>query len=161
MTLEKLQMKKGIIAMKWIFVLFALLAGALMPVQAGINLRLRGSLGDPVWAAAVSFGVGTLVLLGYLLAVRAPAPSLAMAGTAPVWSWTGGALGAFFVFATIVLAGKIGATSMMAWLLAGQLSAALVLDHYGLLSYQVHTVSWPRILGVVLLLAGAMLVNKY
>lgn len=147
--------------MKWIFVLFALVAGALMPVQAGINLRLRGSLGDPVWAAAVSFGVGTLALLAYLAVARIPAPSLAMAGSAPLWSWTGGALGAFFVFSTIVLAGQLGATTMMAWLLAGQLVAALVLDHYGLVSYQVHTVSWPRIFGVVLLLAGAVLVNKY
>lgn len=147
--------------MKWIYVLFALAAGAMMPVQAGINLRLRGSLGDPVWAAAVSFGVGTLALLGYLLAARSPVPSLAMAGTAPAWAWTGGALGAFFVFATIVLAGQLGATTTMAWLLAGQMVAALVLDHYGLVSYQVHTVSWPRILGVLLLLAGAVLVNKY
>ncbi|WP_207264034.1 DMT family transporter [Desulfovibrio sp. Huiquan2017] len=147
--------------MKWIYVLFALVAGALMPVQAGINLRLRGSLGDPVWAAAVSFGVGTLALLTYLLVTRTPAPSLGMASTAPGWAWTGGALGAFFVLATIVLAGQLGATTMMAWLLAGQLMAALVLDHYGLVSYQVHTVSWPRIAGVCLLLAGAVLVNKY
>ncbi|WP_316898302.1 DMT family transporter [Pseudodesulfovibrio indicus] len=147
--------------MKWLFVLFALAAGALMPLQAGINLRLRASLGDPVWAAAVSFGVGTLALLGYLAAARVPLPSMAMAGSAPLWSWTGGALGAFFVFATIILAGQIGATSMMAWLLAGQMLAALVLDHYGLVSYQVHTVSWPRIAGVGLLLAGAFLVNKY
>lgn len=147
--------------MKWMYVLFALVAGALMPVQAGVNLRLRGSLGDPVWAAAVSFGVGTLALLGYLLVTRTPVPTPVMAASAPAWAWTGGMLGAFFVFATIVLAGQIGATTMMAWLLAGQLMAALALDHYGLVGYQVHAVSWPRIAGVCLLLAGAVLVNKY
>jgi transporter family-2 protein len=147
--------------MKWLYVLFAMAAGAMMPVQAGINLRLRGSLGDPVWAAAVSFGVGTVALLAYLLVTRTPAPSFGMAASAPAWAWTGGALGAFFVFATIVLAGQIGAASMMAWLLAGQLIAALALDHFGVVGYQVHTVSWPRVFGVCLLLAGAVLVNKY
>ena len=69
--------------MRWIFVLYALVAGALMPVQAGVNLRLKGALGDPLWAATVSFGVGTLVLLGYGLAARLPIPTLAMAGSAP------------------------------------------------------------------------------
>ena len=67
----------------------------------------------------------------------------------------------FFVFSTIVLAGQLGAATMMAWLVAGQFLAALLLDHYGLISYHVHPVSWPRLLGVVLLVVGAVLVNKY
>jgi len=147
--------------MKWMYVLFALLAGAMMPVQAGVNLRLKGSLGDPIWAATASFAVGTLVLLAYAFATKAPIPSPGMATSAPVWAWTGGALGAFFVFAIIILAGKLGAATMMAWLLAGQFIAALILDHYGLISFNVHTVSWQRIAGVFLLIIGATLINRY
>nr|WP_321260937.1 DMT family transporter [uncultured Pseudodesulfovibrio sp.] len=79
----------------------------------------------------------------------------------PIWAWTGGALGAFFVFAIIILAGKLGAATMMAWLLAGQFIAALILDHYGLISFNVHTVSWQRIAGVFLLIIGATLINRY
>lgn len=147
-------------SMKWIYVLFALLAGATMPLQAGINLRLRHSLGDPVLAALVSFAVGTLALAVYGLSTR-PLPTSAMISGAPWWAWTGGMLGAFFVSATIVLAGQLGATTTMAWLLAGQFTFALVLDHYGLVSFAVREVSLPRIAGVVLLVIGAYLVNKY
>jgi bacterial/archaeal transporter family-2 protein len=146
--------------MKWIYILFGLVAGMTMPVQAGVNLRLRESLGDPVFAAFVSFTVGAVVLGIYGFSLR-PAPSMSMVSSAPWWSWTGGMLGAFFVFAIIVLAGQLGATSSMAWLLAGQFLAALVLDHFGLVSYAVHPVSWPRVAGVVLLIVGAMLINKY
>jgi len=146
--------------MKWIYVLFALVAGITIPVQAGINLRLRESLADPVFAAFVSFGVGTVVLGIYGFALR-PVPGFAMMGSAPWWAWTGGAFGAFFVFSTIVLAGELGAATTMAWLLAGQFVAALILDHFGLISYDVHHVSWPRLLGVALLIAGAVLINKY
>ncbi|MBG0791842.1 MAG: DMT family transporter [Desulfovibrionaceae bacterium] len=146
--------------MKWIYVLFGLVAGMTMPVQAGVNLRLRESLSDPVYAAFVSFTVGAVVLGVYGFSLR-PAPTMAMISSAPWWSWTGGVLGAFFVFAIIILAGVLGATSSMAWLLAGQFLAALVLDHFGLVGYDVHQVSWPRVAGVVLLLAGAMLINKY
>jgi len=146
--------------MKWIFILLALVAGAAMPVQAGINLRLRYSLGDPVFAAFVSFAVGTAALAAYSFAAR-PVPTLAMASSAPWWAWTGGLLGAFFVSITIILAQQLGAASSMAWLLAGQFLAALTLDHYGLVSYAVHPVSWPRLAGVVLVVVGALLVNKY
>ncbi len=147
--------------MKWIFIFLALVAGALMPLQAGINLRLRTALGDPIWATMASFAVGTVILVFYALVSRFPVPTLSMAATAPWWAWTGGALGAFFVFATIVLAGELGAATTMAWLLAGQFLAALILDHYGLVSFQVHQISWPRLLGVALLIFGAVLVNKY
>lgn len=153
--------KAGILlGMKWIYILFGLVAGMTMPVQAGVNLRLRESLGDPVFAAFVSFAVGAVVLGIYGFSFR-PVPTMGMAATAPWWSWTGGALGAFFVFVIIVLAGKIGATSTMAWLLAGQFLAALVLDHYGLVGYTVHHASWPRVAGVMFLIVGAMMINKY
>lgn len=146
--------------MKWIFLLFALLAGATMPLQAGINLRLRHFLGDPVLAALVSFAVGTLALAVYGLSTR-PLPSAEMVAGAPWWAWLGGLLGAFFVSATIILAGELGATTTMAWLLAGQFTFALVLDHYGLISFAVREVSPLRILGVALLVVGAYLVKKY
>ena len=146
--------------MKWIYILFGLVAGMTMPVQAGVNLRLRQALADPVFAAFVSFAVGAMVLAVYAFGFR-PLPTSGMVASAPWWAWTGGSIGAFFVFAIIVLAGQLGATASMAWLLAGQFLAALVLDHFGLIGYEVHQMSWPRLGGVVLLLAGAMLVNKY
>jgi len=146
--------------MKWIFVILAMVAGAAMPLQAGINLRLRYALGDPIWAALVSFAVGTLALAAYVLATR-PAPTLAMVSGAPWWAWTGGMLGAFFVTVTIILAANLGAATSMAWLLAGQFVAALILDHFGLVSYAVHGVSWQRVAGVGLVIVGALLVNKY
>jgi len=141
--------------------LIALVAGALMPVQAGVNARLRGYLGDPIMASLVSFAVGTVVLFGYILVARIPWPGMAAAAQAPLWSWLGGALGAFFVAVTIILAFKLGATGLMAWIIAGQLVASVLLDHTGALGFPVREISLPRIAGVLLLLGGAVLVNEY
>ncbi|QJB58401.1 DMT family transporter [Pseudodesulfovibrio sp. zrk46] len=146
--------------MKWLFVFLALLAGATMPLQAGVNLRLKQALADPVWASFISFAVGTLALLVYGLLTR-PIPTQAMAASAPFWAWGGGLLGAFFVTVIILLAANLGATTTMAWLLAGQFLCALILDHFGLISFDVHAISWQRVAGVVLLVLGAVLVNKY
>jgi len=147
--------------MRPMIMLTALVAGALMPVQAGVNARLRDYLGDPLVASLVSFCVGTAALLTFILVTRTPWPSLAAASAAPWWSWFGGALGAFFVAVTIILAFKLGATGLMAWIIAGQLVASVLLDHTGSLGFAVREVSWPRMAGVLLLFAGAVLVNEY
>lgn len=147
--------------MRPMIMLTALVAGALMPIQAGVNARLRDFLGDPLVASLVSFCVGTAALLAFILATRTPWPSLAAASAAPWWSWFGGALGAFFVAVTIILAFKLGATGLMAWIIAGQLVASVLLDHTGSLGFAVREVSWPRMAGVLMLFAGAVLVNEY
>jgi len=147
--------------MRPMIMLTALIAGALMPMQAGVNARLRDFLGDPLVTSLVSFCVGTAALLTFILVTRAPWPSLAAASPAPWWTWFGGVLGAFFVAVTIILAFKLGATGLMAWIIAGQLIGSVLLDHYGALGFAVREVSWPRLAGVLLLFAGAVLVNEY
>lgn len=147
--------------MRFMSMLIALVAGMLMPVQAGVNARLRDFLGDPVLASLVSFAVGTVVLFFYALATRVPLPTMAAAAQAPVWTWLGGALGAFFVAVSVILAFKLGATGLMAWIIAGQLVASVLLDQTGALGFAVREITWPRAVGVALLLGGALLVNEY
>jgi transporter family-2 protein len=48
--------------------LFALLAGAMLPIQFGINAQLATWLGGSVRAAFVSFVVGAMALLVVVLA---------------------------------------------------------------------------------------------
>ena len=148
--------------MRWMFVLLALAAGALMPVQAGINNTLKGYMqGSAAMAALVSFFVGTVALLVWVLVQGGLAQGLALSVRGPWWIFSGGVLGAFFVAATVLLAAKLGAASMMAWLVAGQLIASLLLDQSGSIGYMVREISWPRVLGAVLLVAGAVLMEKY
>lgn len=147
------------------FLLYALLAvaaGASAPIQAGINGRLRDAwAGDAVVASLVSFCVGTLTLVLYLLASGTPLPSLAAVGQTAWWQWSGGILGAFFVTMTIFLAYKLGGTVMFALLLTGQLLAALWLDHHGLLGYPEHAISWQRLVGIACIILGVVLVRKF
>ena len=143
----------------WLLAGLALLAGLCVPTQAGINAQLNQWSRSPVLAATISFAVGTLVLCGYLLAARIPLPAMATAGSQPWWVWTGGALGAFFVAVTIFLAPRLGATTMLAWLLFGQMLASLILDHFGWLGFPTHPISITRICGVLLLTAGILLIR--
>jgi transporter family-2 protein len=143
------------------FILLALLAGIVIPTQAGINAQLSLWTKSPVLASTISFAVGTIVLVVYSGIMRIPLPSLATAGAQPWWVWIGGALGAYFVAATIFLAPKLGATTMVAVLLAGQMIASLALDHFGVLGYPVHPASIGRVIGVAMIAGGVVLVRIF
>lgn len=145
--------------MKWFFVALALLVGMFLPVQAGINTELKRFVQEPVWAAFISFAVGTVALLAFGLVQGLPVQGLAASFQAPLWTWTGGFFGAFFVAASVVLTLHLGATTMSAFIIAGQLLASLALDHYGVLGYALHEASPMRLLGAALVLAGAVLVR--
>lgn len=143
-----------------LYALLALLAGAGLPVQASVNSALRLHLGRPEWAALANFGVGSLALIGLVMAQRAGLPPADAIGRAPWWAWTGGFLGAFFVAATVILTPRLGVVTMLALMLAGQVTAAVLFDHYGLLGLTVRAFTPTRALGAVLLVAGVVLVQR-
>lgn len=143
-----------------IWPLLGVIAGALVTVQAPINAALARGLGMPVAAAAVSFAVGAVALAaitglltqtqGIALNWRAPAPWLFILG---------GLLGAAFVTCNIVLAPKLGAAALMAFLVAGQLLTGLLLDRIGFLGLAVREITMGRIAGAAMLLVGALLIR--
>jgi transporter family-2 protein len=144
-----------------LFLLLALLAGISVPTQAGINAQLGLWTRSPVIAAAISFAVGTLVLILYTFVSRIPLPAASSLGAHPWWIWIGGALGAFFVTATIILVPRLGATVMVTSILAGQMIASLLLDHFGWLGYPQHAISPGRIVGVLMVCGGVWLIKLF
>ena len=144
-----------------IFLLIALLAGAAAAVQSGVNSQLRSQLANPVVAALISFAVGTLLLLLYVMAFnRGNLPAISSFRELHWWKWTGGLLGAFYVTAVILAAPRLGAATTTGLIVAGQLITAIVLDHFGLVGFSVQQVSIWRLLGAVLLIAGVVLIMK-
>lgn len=147
--------------MKLFYILFALIAGSALPVQIGVNSSLRNWLGNPILASLASFVVGSICLLAYVLVLRLPWPGIALLGRIPLWTWLGGALGAFYVAATVILAPRLGAATMVSLFVAGQLLTSLLLDHFGLIGYAQHSINLYRVFGALLLVAGALLILRF
>lgn len=143
-----------------LFLLLALAAGVLLPVQAGLNAQLRSALGSPAAAALVSFLVGTAGLAAVALLLRTPLPlGGAWAATRP-WQWSGGLIGAVYVLAAIVLAPRLGAATLIAAVVAGQMITSLLLDQYGLVGFPVHSLTLVRLFGAALVIAGVILIQR-
>jgi bacterial/archaeal transporter family-2 protein len=141
------------------YLLLAFVTGAGVAAQSVFNARLGFLLGGPIWAAAAQFVVGLLLLLLVAAATRQPAPVNVDLGGAPWWVWTGGAFGAAFIVVVILLTARIGATLTLASAIVGQLTAALVVDHYGLFGGTVVRLTPLRVIGVALLLLGVTLLR--
>jgi len=141
-------------------IVLALLLGVGLSAQAGINASLRTVLGHPLHATAVSFLVGIAVVFGLALVAGLRTPTAEQWGRTTWWMYAGGVIGAIYVVGVVALAPRLGAATMMALVVTGQLAAALVLDHFGWLGFATHPISAPRILGGLLLVAGVVLVRR-
>ena len=148
--------------MIWIFLLLALLAGASVPMQTGINSSMsKWTGGNAAFASLVSFSVGTVSMLVYILVLRVPFPAMNDLTRAPLWMWTAGMLGAFFIATTTVAASKMSAALLIGLVTAGQLVIALALDHFGWLGFEEHPINLWRIVGIILLILGVILLRQF
>jgi bacterial/archaeal transporter family-2 protein len=146
--------------MKNLAYLLGIVSGFGLTLQIGMNSRLRTVLQNANQAALISFLVGTAALIGLLLATRTPLPSRDTLASVPVWAWFGGLMGAFYVAISTVVASQLGTASLLGLALLGQVTMALVADHFGWMGLPEHPITLTRLAGVALLGAGVWLVTR-
>jgi transporter family-2 protein len=139
--------------------LMAMLVGAGITVQVGMNSTVRLAIGSPVLATIVNFTVGLAALI-VLALIGGERPTPGSIATVPAWAWLGGLLGATYVAATTVLGPRLGAATLMALTLTGQMAAALIVDHYGAIGFPQNPITPARLAGTALLVAGVILVMR-
>lgn len=137
-------------------ILAVVLGGVAVAVQAPINAALGRELGALVPAAAVSFGMGLLVLV-LVAGLTGQAAAFLKLGNVPVWMLTGGALGAIYVLSATWGVTQLGVVTMVAALVLGQMSAAMVIDATGILGMAAREISPQRIAAAGLVAAGLIL----
>ena len=141
------------------YIALAAIAGFFAPLQALINARTSQTFGDPLMATLVSFVGGTIMLLVMLVVMRAQIPTGEQIAKVPFYAWFTGLAGVIFVGQAAVTVPKLGAAAMIAVVIAGQLFASMVFDHFGVLQ-QAHPISWTKIMGAFLLLGGVWLILR-
>jgi transporter family-2 protein len=139
----------------------AFLVGALLAAQAPINVLAGGKLGHPLMAALLSFATGTIVLA--VIAVLVARDELVSANlwSLPPWMWLGGFFGAAYITGSIILTPIIGIGAFLAFAIAGQATASLMLDHYGAFGLAVREITMGRAVGATLVIVGAVMVRIY
>jgi transporter family-2 protein len=140
----------------WWAVAAVALGGVAISMQAPINAALGRGIGGAVPAAAVSFGVGFLVLMAVSL-LQGQGGAYLRLGQVPFWTLLGGFLGAWYVFAAAWGVASLGVVTLVAALVLGQMAAALVIDATGILGATVREITPTRIAAAVMVLGGLVL----
>lgn len=134
-------------------------AGASVALQQVLNANLRAELGSPWWAGFVSYVVGMLAMLTVALAAPGPRLSASVAGATSWVSWSGGLFGALFVGTAILMVPRLGAATVLALIVIGQMLGALAFDHFGLFGLSPQPISPARLAGAASLILGVVLIR--
>jgi bacterial/archaeal transporter family-2 protein len=146
--------------MKIQYYLLSVIAGVAVAFQTGVNSQLRTDTNNPVLTALISFVVGTVALAILYFSLFRQSPMFPANTDFLWWKFTGGLLGVLYVTAVVIAAPRIGAANSLAFIVAGQFVAAIIIDHYGWMRLPVNPVTTYRVLGIMLLLAGVYLIQK-
>ena len=134
-----------------LYLLLALLSGALLPIQASLNAQLARSLGSVPLAADLSYLVGALALVAVLLTDRLERPNWSGLVSSPPWSWAGGVLGAWYISSSTYFTYTLGATLTLGLVVGGQVMMGIITDHFGWLNIPQHRLTPHRRFAVGLL----------
>lgn len=141
------------------FLAAALIAGAVVPFQAGANAAAGRALGHPLWATVVSLSVSLICIIPVMLAMKVSWPTADNLAARPGWIWTGGIAGVIYITAAILVAPKFGAAGFMTAVIAGQIGASLLIDAYGLMGFTARDITPSRLIGVALVVAGVAIMQ--
>ena len=145
---------------KILWIAMAFLAGTFLPIQAGLNNKLAKTGDSPVHASMISFAVGAVALIVYIL-LTSQNVSWKGIREAPAYAWTGGILGAFYVTIIVLAFPKIGPGLTFGLVVAGQLLISMLMEHYQLLGAESQPVSIGRITGMLLIIGGVLIMKKF
>jgi transporter family-2 protein len=134
----------------------AVTAGLAGSVQVAVMGRFGGRIGV-VEALTFATGIQLVLATTILLVSRQGAGGIGGAFRAPPWMWAGGLMGLVVVYSITFAQPRIGAATTIGILVAAQLVMGAVIDRFGWFGVEQIGLSPTRMLGIVLLGAGAAL----
>jgi bacterial/archaeal transporter family-2 protein len=139
---------------------FAAVIAAAAGLGGAVQIAVQGRLGDRVGsleAMATASLIGAALALVVLLVARRSLAGVGEAVASPKWMLLGGVMSALIILAITVAGPRIGVVATTAFLIAAQFALASVIDRYGWFGIERIPFSWPRVLGLGLLVIGAAL----
>jgi len=144
----------------WISMVVAVVLGAVVTFQPPMNAMLARAIGSPYGAAAISIFVACLGAVAMLALAGGGTMSRAALASVPWWVYLAGFIGTAFVLSGVVIAPITGALLFVVCVVAGQLLGGMLADHFGFFGLQVRPATLERLLGLALVLGGAILVQR-
>lgn len=142
--------------MKTVLLPLAFGLGLIISLQLAMNAATAAQVQNLRLNNAVFWITGGLT--GLLIGLGSWDPAfMQQARAIPLWLWLGGALGAGIVIVIAWLILQLGTGTTNVLMLAGQVVGGVLIAHFGLLGSPHVPLNSVRIVGILLMLAGALL----
>ena len=138
-------------------IVWALLAGAGIPIMGILNGRLGRSLGVTLHAPVVAITIALIFSLVISWMATKSFPSIQELAVVKPIEYLGGFIVAFYVISATLLAPRMGVVNFIACAVSAQIIISVLIDHFGLFGAMVRPISLYRFLGIGLLLCGLII----
>jgi bacterial/archaeal transporter family-2 protein len=138
----------------------AIAIGACLSLQPPINAAMARTLGGPLLAASISIAISLVLAVVAWWTWDEGAGDLTRVTALPWWVVIGGVVGVVFVAGGVTVAPALGVALFFVCVVAGQLMGSTLTDQLGAFGMQVRPVNPTKLLGLALVLAGALLVKN-
>ncbi|OYW30158.1 MAG: hypothetical protein B7Z47_03935, partial [Chthoniobacter sp. 12-60-6] len=102
---------------------------------------------------------GFLGAMAYQIMTRTPLPEISTLLHAKGHLYTGGLMVVFYMISVTLLIPRFGVGNTILFIVCAQMCSSALIDHYGLFGVPVRPISWLRFAGLVVILAGLVLVQ--
>ena len=140
-----------------LYAFWAAAAGALIPVMAAMNGRLGKTIGNVPYSVLILFTLAVVGAATFVLVSEAPLPTSTQLSAASPLDFSGGLIVLFYVISATFLAPRFGVANTIFFVVVAQIVSATAIDHFGLFSTEVRTLSLKRFIGIILLVAGLVM----
>jgi transporter family-2 protein len=148
----------GCVVSRGVAFISTLAVGGLIGLQPAANAALSDHVGE-LGAAFVSLTISFLIIAVVLLVAGHPTRLSGLSGFKPEHA-IGGIGGAAVVTVGLVAVRPLGAGGVIALLVAAQLIVSLLIDRFGWFGVNVIGLSAGRIAGLLLVIAGTLLITR-
>jgi len=140
--------------------LFAILVGVLLPIQAASNAGVSRYFGDVSYAVLISFIVGVVLVSAYILISKPTLNSNVANLDFPNYIFYGGLISVLYTAAITYLAPRLGVGNTLFIIVVGQMTAALIVDHFGIFESVKYPITLKKVFGALLMVLGLYLARK-
>ncbi len=138
-----------------LFIIFALLIGAISAIYLPMNSSVSRYLGSPLTASMTFYSVALITSIA-LFVLFGEFETIYNIPSVPLYLYLTGFISAFIVLSITFLIPILGARKLVVLSIAGQLIMAMIVSHFGVLESPEDPITIKKVLGAALLVLGAV-----
>ena len=143
----------------FIIILIAAIGGIAVAIQGQFMGLLDKGLGTKE-SVLLTYGLGAVVMFGYLLLMPASFNFKGSAGHIPWYAFTAGLLGLVIVSSLSYSIPRLGLATAFTIVIAGQFIITALIEQFGWFGAQNQAISLSRLVGFIAIIGGVWLVAK-